>query len=58
MAKTSKNRSKAIKENRNKAKLFETYNGDLADIDYNRIKKAFPNVQERQEYISALISGL
>jgi hypothetical protein len=58
MNKTSPKRKKAMQDANKKRKEYETWNGDLAGINVKSIIKAFPNLQERNEYLKALADSL
>jgi hypothetical protein len=51
---TSKNRRKAHSANTEKRKEAETFNGDFVGIDKEKIALAFPNKEDRINYVRAL----
>lgn len=58
MAQTSKNRRKSREAAKDLRTQWELFNGDLAGIDQKGMERVFPNVNDRLNYIKALIEGL
>jgi ribosomal protein L15E len=55
MSVTSKNRRKALQSVIAKRKQFDIENDDFFYVNEDGLKKRFPNVKDRMNYINALV---